>query len=310
VHGRALVDGRLDPGSPYRSTTDLGPVFGNLVATVSLEPVMAARLVAGGLPRYRAPALAGVLGLAIASLVILGIVVRREQRLQDLREQFVAGVSHELRTPLAQLRLFSETLALGRVRSEEERIRSLEIIGKETERLSHLVENLLTFSRLERGSAALVIEPVDLGEVMGRLLDEFAPLLAPGMSLARRIEPEVRVPADAGAIRQIGLNLLDNAVKYGPPDQTIAVSVRRAPAGAELEVADQGPGVPEDQRDLVWRRFWRGPIATERGIGGTGIGLSIVADLVRAHGGAVQVTDGRPSGSRFVVFLPADGAAT
>jgi signal transduction histidine kinase len=309
VHGRPLVDRRLDPRSPYHATTDLGPVFGNLTAMVSLDPATAARLVAGGLPRYRAPALAGVLGLAIASLVILGIVVRREQRLQDLREQFVAGVSHELRTPLAQLRLFSETLALGRVRSEEERIRSLEIIGKETERLGHLVENLLTFSRLERGSAALVIEPVDLGEVMTRLLDEFTPLLGPGMSLARRIEPEVRVPADAGAIRQIGLNLLDNAVKYGPPGQTIAVSVRKAAGGAELEVADEGPGVPPEHRDLLWRRFWRGPIAAERGIGGTGIGLSIVADLVRAHGGQVHVTDRPPSGSRFIVFLPANGTA-
>jgi signal transduction histidine kinase len=308
VAGRSLVDRGFDPRSPYQSTADLGPVFGNLVATVSLEPATAARLVAGGLPRYRAPALAGFLGLAIASLVLLGIVVRREHRLQDLREQFVAGVSHELRTPLAQLRLFSETLALGRVRSEEERIRSLEIIGKETERLSHLVENLLTFSRLERGSASLVIEPVDLGELMTRLLDEFTPLLAPGMSLSRRIDPDVRVRADAGAIRQIGLNLLDNAVKFGPPGQTIAVSVRKAAAGAELEVADEGPGVPADQRDLLWRRFWRGPIAAERGIGGTGIGLSIVADLVRAHGGAVQVTDRPPSGSRFVVFFPADGA--
>src|SRR5262249_16066667 len=199
VHGRALVNRGLDAGSPDRATTRLGPGVGNLGATVSLDPVKAARLVAGGLPRSRAPALAGMIGLAIASLVILGIVVRREQRLQDLREQFVAGVSHELRTPLAQLRLFSETLSLGRVRSEEERIRSLEIIGQETERLSHLVENLLTFSRLERGSAPLVIEPVDLGQVMTRLLDEFAPLLAPGMSLARRIESEVRVPADPGA---------------------------------------------------------------------------------------------------------------
>jgi signal transduction histidine kinase len=300
--GRTLIDRGFDGGSPWAAETDLGPMFGHLRGRVALEPAQASRLVVGGLPRYQGPLLAGFLGLAIASLAALGMVVRRERLLQRTREDFVAGVSHELRTPLAQLRLFGETLALGRVRSDEERSRSLEIIRQETARLAHLVDNLLVFSRGERGRVALGFERTDLSGLVDRIVAEFVPLA--GVTTARAIEPGVTAEVDAGAIRQVVLNLLDNAVKYGPPGQTIRIELHTTAGEAEIAVADEGPGVAPEERELVWRRFWRGPRATERGIGGTGIGLAIVVDLIRAHRGTVSVGAGAPRGARFAVRIP------
>jgi signal transduction histidine kinase len=290
----------------------LDAAWGGLRFEVTLRPEMASKLVIGGLPRSRLPVLLGVLALTAGLIVTALLQLRREYDLARLRTDFVSGVSHELRTPLAQIRMFGETLLLGRIRSDEERRRSLEIIDQEARRLTHLVENLLHFSRTERRIAHVAPEPVALAPLVRAVIESFAPLAA-----ARRVQVRSEVPegagvlADPGALRQMLLNLLDNAVKYGPEGQTITVGLAHADADqrVRLYVEDEGPGIPTADHERVWERFWRLERDRDTAVAGTGIGLAVVRELAALHSGRAWVEDGGGGsgrgGARFLLELPA-----
>ena len=290
-------------GARMEGTFDEG--LGGLQYEVSLQPEAAARLVIGGLPRSRLPVLLGLLTLTAGLLGVAVLQLRREYEMSRVRADFVASVSHELRTPLAQIRLFSETLLLGRVRSESEGRRSLEIIQQESRRLTHLVENVLYFSRTERGGQHLTAAPARLATIVEELIEAFAPLARSGRSqLQLQVKADVEAPVDAGALRQILLNLLDNAVKYGRTDQTITVGIDRCDDRAVITVDDQGPGVPEEARTRIWQPYSRLASAAASAVAGTGIGLAVVRHLVNLHGGSSRVEDAPGGGARFVIELP------
>jgi signal transduction histidine kinase len=306
----------------FMARDSLEAMMGGLQVQVALRPEMASQLVIGGLPRSRLPMLLGVLALTAGLIVTALVQLRREYDLARLRTDFVSGVSHELRTPLAQIRMFSETLLLGRVRSEEEQRRSLEIVDQEARRLTHLVENLLHFSRSERQVAQVVPEPTLLGPLVQAVVESFAPLAA-ARDVTVRVDtsrtggaPAIAL-ADPAALRQMLLNLLDNAVKYGPAGQTVTVRVESdGGRGGDdtrlrISVEDQGPGVPGADRERVWERFWR--LERDRGssVAGTGIGLAVVRELAALHRGRAWVEDvpgGTGGGARFVVELPTPAA--
>jgi K+-sensing histidine kinase KdpD len=225
-----------------------------------------------------------------------------------LRNTLLSGVSHELRTPLAQIRMFSETLTLGRVRSDEERRRSLAIIDQEARRLTHLVENLLHFSRSERQIAHITPEPTALAPLVQEVIDGFAPLAAArGARLAASVPESLVVTADPGAVRQMLLNLLDNAVKYGPAGQEVRIGALQDNGVAKLWVDDAGPGIPRADRDRVWERFWRLERDRESAVAGSGIGLAVVRELATLHHGRAWIDEHGPEagpGTRVVIELP------
>jgi signal transduction histidine kinase len=306
----------------YRSPVQYEPTFaardsveamlGRMQVQVALRPDMAPKLVIGGMPRSRLPQLLALLALTAGLIAAALLQLRREYELSRLRVDFVSGVSHELRTPLAQIRMFSETLLLGRVRSEGERLRSLEIIDQEARRLTHLVENLLHFSRSERQVARLSPERAPLLPLVREAVEGFAPLAgARGVTVRTELAPGVVAPVDAEALRQMLLNLLDNAVKYGPPDQVVTVGLAADDGHARIWVEDQGPGIPAPDRERVWDRFWR--LERDRGsaVAGTGIGLAVVRELVALHRGRAWIEDPHNgaggsggTGVRFVIELP------
>jgi signal transduction histidine kinase len=298
----------------YRSSVQYEPSFagkhvldayGGLLTSVAINPALASDLLIGGLPRSRLPLLLILLGLT-GLLVSVGLAqLRRENELARLRSDFIASVSHELRTPLAQVRMFAETLRLGRVRNEGERERSLSIIDQEARRLTHLVENILQFSRAERDSVRLSPREADLAAEVRETIDCFAPIArARRVIIEATLESNVRGSVDVEAFRQIILNVLDNAVKYGPEGQTVRVNLSRAGAHARISVEDEGPGIPAADRDRIWAPFFRLERDASSAVAGSGIGLSVVLDLVELHGGRVSV-EGRAQGTRFVVEVPA-----
>src|SRR6266704_2246207 len=314
--GSAIVTG-ADGVELFRSPVQYPPLFaardsfqepmmGRLQVQVALRPDMAPKLVIGGMPRSNLPMLLSLLALTAGLVVAALLQLRREYELSRLRADFVSGVSHELRTPLAQIRMFSETLLLGRVRSDEERVHSLEIIDQEARRLTHLVENLLHFSRSERQATRLSPAPASLAPLVNEAVEGFTPLAAArGVVVRAELTDGVVASVDADALRQMLLNLLDNAVKYGPAGQTVTVGLTGTDARARIWVADQGPGIPAADRERIWDRFWR--LERDRGsaVAGTGIGLSVVRELVALHGGrcwAEDAPNGR--GARFVIELP------
>ena len=247
-----------------------------------------------------------VIGLVMvnALMVTVGLwQLRRERELAKLREDFVAGVSHELRTPLAQIRMFTDTLLLDRIRNPAEGRRAIEIIGQETRRLSQLVENVLYFHRHRRAPAAAPVAPMDLSTFVLDVTEGFKPLAA-----SKRVRLAVNIPAreviaiaSADGMRQVLLNLLDNAVKFGPTDEIVVVSLEMSGATARLTVEDRGAGVPPGDRRRIFEPFERG---RSRGSGGAGIGLAVVRRIVSEHGGTVTVEDAPSGGARFVVSLP------
>ena len=294
--------------SPFTGSDTVGTDMGDLYAQTTLRASMADKLIIGGLPRSRLPLILGLLGLTAALIGTALLQLRRESQLTRLRTDFISGVSHELRTPLAQIRMFSETLTLGRVRSDEERRRSLAIIDQEARRLTHLVENLLHFSRSERQTTHITPEPTALAPLVQEVLDGFAPLAAArGATLTAAVPDDLVVPADPGAVRQMLLNLLDNAVKYGPAGQEIRVGATRDNGIARLWVDDGGPGIPSADRERVWERFWR--LERDRGssVAGSGIGLAVVRELAFLHHGRAWIDDANPAagGTRVVIELPA-----
>jgi len=318
--GSAIVTG-ADGVELYRSPVQYAPLFaardsfqepmmGRLQVQVALRPDMAPKLVIGGMPRSNLPMLLSLLALTAGLVIAALLQLRREYELSRLRADFVSGVSHELRTPLAQIRMFSETLLLGRVRSEEERERSLGIIDQEARRLTHLVENLLHFSRSERRLTRLSPSLAPLAPLVSEAAEGFAPLAAArGVALCTELTDGVVAPVDADALRQMLLNLLDNAVKYGPPGQTVTLGLTVTDGRARICVDDQGPGIPAADRERIWDRFWR--LERDRGsaVAGTGIGLSVVRELVALHGGRSWAEDAPGSGGRFVIELPLEPLA-
>ncbi|HUG02056.1 MAG TPA: HAMP domain-containing sensor histidine kinase [Longimicrobiales bacterium] len=304
-------DGRVLFASERTIDASLGVVdtlrgsYRGLVVETSMRPEAAEALVIGGLPRSRLPLLLVLLAVTSALIAAAILQLRREYELARLRSEFVSSVSHELRTPLAQIRMFGETLLLGRVRSEHERIRSLEIIDQESRRLTYLVENVLQFSRSER--QVLRVEPstIALGPLVRATAETFAPLAeSAGTKLAVRADDHLVVEADAQALRQVLLNLLDNAVKYGGPGQTITVGCVKQGDAAHVWVDDEGAGVAPADRERVWDAFWRTENASDSGVAGAGIGLSVVSDIATLHGGDAWVEGSPSGGARFVVALP------
>ena len=288
----------------------LGADYGSLVATASLDPAAAQPLVAGGLPASRVPTILALLVLALAMGGAAALVLRREYRLGRLREDFVSGVSHELRTPLTQIRMLSELLETDSFKSPAERSRAVGVIHRESLRLSNLVDNILEFTRLRR-SAAVVAEParVSLGEVLREVAEALGPLIeAQGNRLEVVADENIAVRGDRDAVSRVLRNLIENAAKYGPSPQTIRMSLTRADGnGARVTVDDEGPGIPPPERVRIWQPFYRLERDRNAPAGGSGLGLSVVADLVRSLGGTVSVADAPGRGARFIVELPSAG---
>ncbi|GLC24756.1 sensor histidine kinase [Roseisolibacter agri] len=299
--------------TPQRYTSDARGefVFRGLTSTktvATLHPDLVRELRAEYLhpERQRLQLVLPVLALLLAGAGTLHL--RRERELQQARRDFVASVSHELRTPLAQIRMFSETLQLRRERDDEERMRWLGVIGREARRLGDLVENILLFSHIDAARVRLEPERTDIGELVEEVVEAYVPVAEQRqMRLVADAPSRIYALVDPRALRQVVVNLLDNALKYGPSGQTVSLEVERCtlPEGpcVRLFVSDQGPGVPRADRARLWQPFVRLGGAGHNA-GGSGIGLSVVRSLVEQHGGTVAVEDAPGGGARFVVVIP------
>lgn len=269
----------------------------------TLHPQLAARLRGEMLDENRRR-LQFALAILTALFALAAILhIRRERELVRARRDFVASVSHELRTPLAQIRMFSETLLLGREESDAERQRWLGIIAREARRLGDLVENILLFSHIDAARVRLEPERTDLGELVEEVVEAYVPIAeARRMRIVADAPSRIFAVVDPRALRQVVVNLIDNALKYGPAGQTVTVEVERNATTAQLSVSDQGAGVPAQDRARLWQPFVR--LADGGTAGGSGIGLSVVRSLVQQHGGSVAVEDAEGGGARFIVRLP------
>ncbi len=247
-----------------------------------------------------------VLGTVVASLVLAGRSVSKEVALSRLRSEFVASVSHELKTPLAVIRMFAQNLRAGWV-NEPKRTEYYEVITRESERLTDLINNVLNMSRIESGTQQYEMVTADLRELLRGTLARYRPHLTAAEIELSELLPEGPVTAqiDPEAIDQLLINLLSNATKYiGEGERKVEVSLSVETDQAVLRVADTGIGMSPEQISHIFDRFYRAPDASRRSVAGSGIGLTLVRHIVDGHGGEIHVESAPGKGSTFAIVLP------
>jgi signal transduction histidine kinase len=287
------------------AVTTLPPSFGAFRVIAQMRPEMAEAILIGGVPRSRVPILLVIVAIALGLTILAAVQLRREMRFAAERATFVANVSHELRTPLAQVRLVLDTMRLGRMGDGTLRDSSLGAADREVLRLQHLVDGLLRFTVGSRRNGSPAV-PIDASAEVLAVAAEFEPL-ARQHAVTIHVDSEQHVTArlSNGVLRQVLLNLLDNAVKYGGDGGAVMVRVRRlGGGGVRLTVEDSGPGIGSADRKRIWSAFQRGELAKQRAVGGSGIGLTIVRDIAEEHGGRAEVERAAGGGARFVIDLP------
>ncbi|WP_445150129.1 sensor histidine kinase [Baekduia sp. Peel2402] len=250
----------------------------------------------------------GRLGLALNRMLErLEEAFAKQRASEDRLRTFLADASHELRTPLASIRGYAELFRMGAASDQEATERSMSRIESEAARMGVLVEDLLTLARLDEVREQ-IREDVDLGRLAGDAVDD-ARATAPDREIELRTAGPVHVVGDPHQLRQVFANLLRNALVHTPPGTPVEVDVRDDGTMSVLEVRDFGPGLPTDENDLLFERFWRAEGGRKQGKAGAGLGLAIVSGIVAAHQGEVAADNAPGGGARFIVRLPHDAPA-
>jgi len=256
--------------------------------------------------------------LVSAMAALIGFVsayrgFHQQLRLSEMKSNFVSSVSHELRAPIASMRLLAESLERGKVLDEAKQQEYFGFLVQESRRLSSLIENILDFSRIEQGRKKYQFESTDLDILVEQTLKLMQPCAA-----ERGVELKLQKPAVSGheavhcdglAVQQALINLIDNAIKHSPAGAAVMIGLERGPGNFRLWVEDRGPGIPAEDHERIFERFYRRGSELRRETQGIGIGLTIVKHSVEAHGGRVVLRSAVGQGSRFAIELPNQPAA-
>ena len=268
---------------------------GNTIANVSAQILRTHFLVLGGLSL-----------LMGAGMFFTYRSVARELALAKLKSDFVSNVSHELRTPLALIRLYAETLELGRIPSAEKKHEYYEIIRKESERLTSLINNILDFSRIESGKKEYNFRETNVADLVRSTLESYRfEIEQSGFKFEQKIDSDVPpLLVDREAIARSLLNLVNNALKYSLTDKYLGINLYRRNDAVNLEVIDHGIGIPAKEQPKIFEKFYRVGDPLVHNTKGSGLGLSLVCHIVQAHGGEVAVESAPGRGSKFTIILP------
>ncbi|MEP6913819.1 MAG: HAMP domain-containing sensor histidine kinase [bacterium] len=244
--------------------------------------------------------------LIIGGLVLTKHIVSKEMALARLKSDFVSNVSHELRTPLALIRLYAETLELGRITTQEKKQQYYRIIRKESERLTALINNILDFSRIEAGGKEYEFRNTDIAELVRNTLESYRyQIEQQGFAFEENIDSNLpAVPVDREAIARALVNLVNNALKYSSDEKFLGVKLYRDNGVVKLEVADHGIGIARRDQSKIFEKFYRAGDPLVHNTKGSGLGLSLVRHITQAHGGEIAVESIPGRGSKFILSLP------
>ncbi len=251
-----------------------------------------------------------IYGIATALLLLamfLGVTlilrdIAREKHLARLRADFISNVTHELKTPLTSIHMFSESLLLERVKSATEKKEYLSIIIKESERLKRMINNILEFSKMEKGKPEYHFVKSNLASVLNSVINDMNYWLKEEkFDLTTELDENINAVIDPDKMKQAIGNILNNAVKYSTTTKKISVRLYKDEEQIYIEIEDRGIGIPEDQLSKIFEKFYR--IDNKESISGTGLGLTVVREVIEAHNGKMMVTSELGKGSKFSIIL-------
>jgi two-component system phosphate regulon sensor histidine kinase PhoR len=260
---------------------------------------------------YRNLLLIGLLDLVlIAGAWFVYRTVRREVELARLKSDFVSNVSHELKTPLSLIRMFGETLQMQRVPSEEKKREYYDTIVSESERLTRLVNNILNFSRMEAGKKEYHFSPADLNAIVDGVSTTYESHLAEhDVSVVKQLSDKLLpIMADAEAISEAILNIIDNAIKYSTLEKYVRISTGRTDGTVFVEIEDHGIGIEKNHQRKIFEKFYRVSSGLVHNTKGSGLGLTLVKHIMDAHKGEVTLKSEPGRGSTFRLSFPEDTA--
>lgn len=290
--GRAVVEVLRAPG--FQNVLDAAELGEQASEEFDVNVSTTKRVLAHAAPKQE----------SVGTVVVMHDVTEL-RRLETMRRDFVANVSHELRTPVSIIRATAETLQEGAIDEPKHARRFLDALIRNSERLGRLISDLLDISRIEAGEYALEPANIDVADAARRAVETVSGQADErGLSLDTDIPDGLCVQADANALDQVLLNLVGNAVKYTRGDGRVVIRARHIDGEVVVEVEDDGPGIPTQQRDRIFERFYRVDSGRSREVGGTGLGLSIVKHLVTSMDGQVGYKPASPRGSIFWFTLP------
>jgi signal transduction histidine kinase len=299
-----LTSGNWDGANPEAERT-FQYVFPEMTLAIKYQGLTVADIGVRFL-RYNYIVLAALSLFMVAGIFLTYRNVSKEMNLARQKSDFVANVSHELRTPLALIRLYAETLELGRLSAKEKYQEYFRIIREESERLTALINNILDFSRIDAGRKEYEFQETNLGELVHSTLDSYRfQIQQNGFGFEENISPDIPpVNVDREAIARSLLNLVNNALKYSKDQKHIAVKLYRSNGSVKLEVQDRGIGIAANEQEKIFEKFYRCGDPLVHDVKGSGLGLSLVRHIVRAHGGDVLVESVPDKGSKFTIALP------
>jgi len=249
----------------------------------------------------------GIASVLLLVAILLGVAlilrdITREKHLVRLRSDFISNVTHELKTPLTSIYMFAESLLLGRVKSATGRKEYLSIILKESERLKRMINNILEFSKLEKGKPEYHFVNSNLASILNTAINDMNYWFEKeNFNVVTELDENINVEIDAEKMKQAFDNLLSNAIKYSANTKKIFIRLLKKANHICIEIEDQGIGIPEDQLPQIFEKFYR--IDQKESISGTGLGLTVVKEIVEAHDGKISVTSEFGKGSKFLINL-------
>jgi two-component system phosphate regulon sensor histidine kinase PhoR len=253
----------------------------------------------------------GIASVLLLVAMLLGVVlilrdIAREKHIARLRSDFISNVTHELKTPLTSIRMYAESLILGRVKSTEGQKEYLSVIVNESDRLKRMVNNILEFSKMEKGRSEYHFINSNLASLVKAATDEMRHWFErEGFEIIFELDENVFADIDPEKIKQALVNLFSNAIKYSTDTKKVFIRLFKETDNVCIEVEDRGIGIPEDKLSRIFEPFYR--IGQEEGASGTGLGLTVVKEIIEAHNGTISVTSEIGKGSKFKIQIPLGG---
>lgn len=304
TNGSQIFSSGNPSGKKISVKGNLGSEFGILQEKMAISKQAGLNLMNAGIHGESNIILFVLFSLAAGLGIIAFLQFKHETKLIRMKRDFISNISHELRTPVTQIRMFSETLLNGRTRNEEERKKSLQIIERKSKKLSHLISNILDFSEKENRILKTRPEKVKVDNEVKQVVQEFKPLTeSASIDINLELEPTTACINPSG-FKQILSNVLDNAIKYGPEEQQIDIILRKGKNNIILSIADEGPGIPEEQHDKVWEANWRQNDSSSRSETGSGIGLYVVRQYLNQMNGTAEIKNRDNEGIEFEFKFP------